>query len=73
MEKKKRYEYFTNPATVVSLLVFIFWIWVTWWNLNARMNRLEEFKSEVNIVEIQKDLSEIKANVAWIMNDMKSK
>lgn len=73
MEKKKRYEYFTSPATVISLLVFIFWIWVTWGSLNARINRLEEFKSDVNIVEIQKDLSEIKANVAWIMNDMKSK
>ena len=73
MEKKKRYEYFTNPATVISLLVFIFWIGVTWGSLNARINRLEEFKSDVNIVEIQKDLSEIKANVAWIMNDLQSK
>lgn len=70
---KKRYNHLTNPWVLISLLVAIFGIWVTRGSLNARINRLEEFKSEVNIVEIQKDLSEIKANVSRIMNDLQSK
>ena len=43
--------------------------------MNSRVNKLEEFQATVNIVEIQKDISEIKTNVAWltkIMSDIQN-
>lgn len=63
---QKRRQYLANPATLVSLVVAIFWFWIVWWTLNSRVNQLEEFKAEVNIVELQRDIQDIKTNVAWL-------
>lgn len=72
-QMQKRLEYIKNPATIITLLVFIFSLWVSWTNLNNRIKNLEEFRSDVNIVEIQKDIQEIKVNISRIMNDLQSK
>lgn len=64
--EKKRYQYITAPATVVAAFVALAWLVVSWTTLNNRVQNLEDFKSEVNIVEIQKDLQEIKVNISWI-------
>lgn len=66
MDKKKRYEYIFSPATVVSLLVAIFWFWVTRWTLNYRINRLEDFQKEVNLVEIQSTLAAMQKDIERI-------
>ena len=64
--EKKRYQYITAPATVIAAFVWLAWVIVSWTTLNNRVQNLEDFKSEVNIVEIQKDLQEIKVNISWI-------
>lgn len=63
---QKRKEYITNPATVITLIVFVFWIWVSWSTLNGRVNKLEEFRDSVNMVEIQSTLSSIQKDIEWI-------
>ncbi len=73
IQMQKRLEYIKNPATIITLLAFIFSLWVSWTNLNNRVKNLEEFRSDVNIVEIQKDIQEIKVNISRIMNDLQSK
>ena len=70
MDKKKRYEYIFSPATVVSLLVAIFWFWVTRWTLNYRISRLEDFQKEVNLVEIQSTLAQIQVDLQWVKNTL---
>lgn len=72
-QMQKRLEYIKNPATIITLLVFVFWLWVSWTNLNNRVKNLEDFRTDVNIVEIQKDIQEIKVNISRIMNDLQSK
>ena len=61
------YEYITNPWTLVSFVVFVFWLWATWSNLNWRIKELEKkteeidwIKIETKLAEIQKDLQRIK-------------
>lgn len=61
------YEYITNPWTLVSFVVFVFWLWATWSNLNWRLKELEKkteeidwIKIETKLAEIQKDLQRIK-------------
>lgn len=67
---QKRKEYITNPATIVTIVVFIFWLWVSWSTLNGRINKLEEFRDGINMVEIQATLSQIQTDIQWIKNSL---
>lgn len=68
--QKKRYQYITAPATVVAAFVWLIWMIISRTTLNNRVQNLEDFKSEVNIIEIQKDLQEIKVNISWIQKTL---
>ena len=63
---QKRKEYITNPATIVTIVVFVFGLWISWATLNNRVNRLEEFQQSINMVEIQSTLSSIQKDIEWI-------
>lgn len=63
---QKRKEYITNPATIVTIIVFVFGLWISWATLNNRVNRLEEFQQTINMVEIQSTLSSIQKDIEWI-------
>ena len=63
---QKRKEYITNPATIVTIVVFVFGLWISWATLNNRVNRLEEFQQTINMVEIQSTLSSIQKDIEWI-------
>ena len=74
--QKKRYQHLTNPGVIISLLVAIFWIWITRWTLNYRVNIIEDRKAEIDVVktqyyDIQTKLAEIQTNLSWIMANMK--
>lgn len=64
--QKKRYQYITAPATMIAAITAIIWVVVSRTTLNNRVQHLEEFKAEVNIVELQRDIQDIKTNVAWL-------
>ena len=64
--QKKRWQYITAPATVIAAFTAFAWLIVSWTTMNNRVHALEEFKSEVNIVELQRDIQDIKTNVAWL-------
>ena len=64
--QKKRYQYITTPATIVAAFAGLIWVIISWTTMNFRVQALEEFKSEVNIVELQRDIQDIKTNVAWL-------
>ncbi len=63
---QKRKEYITNPATIVTIVVFVFGLWISWATLNNRVNRLEEFQQSINMIEIQSTLSSIQKDIEWI-------
>lgn len=69
----KRRQHLTNPWVIISLLVALFWVWVTWGVLNYRVNKLEDFQKEVNLVEIQKTLSQIQTDLERIKINLNSK
>lgn len=66
LQMNKWLEYIKNPATVITLIVFIFWLWWVRATLNFRLNRLEEFQQSINMVEIQSTLSSIQKDIEWI-------
>ena len=70
--KKLKYmvERLKQPATIWKLVLFVFWLGVTWSSLNYRIQRLEEFKSTVDIMEIQTTLKEISTDLSWIKSEL---
>ena len=63
-------ERLKQPATIWKLVLFVFWLGVTWSSLNYRVQRLEEFKSTVDIMEIQTTLKEISVDLNRIKSEI---
>lgn len=74
MKKKKMdslYNYITDPWTLVSFVVFVFWLWATWSNLNGRIKTLEKKVEELDAAKIEAKLAEILTDLAWIKEELK--
>ena len=68
-----RLERLKKPTTIWSILVFAFTLGGLYATFNSRINALEEFKQEVNVVELQKNIVSIQKDVEWIKINMPSK
>ena len=73
MKKKKMdslYNYITDPWTLVSFVVFVFWLWATWSNLNGRIKTLEKKTDEIDITKIEIKLAEIQKDLQRIRDEL---
>lgn len=66
-------ERLKKPTTIWSIIVFIFSIGGMYATFNYRLNDLEEFKKEVNILELQKSIVAIQKDVERIKINMPTK
>ena len=66
IEMEQFYNYITDPWTIVSLLVFIFWLWATWSNLNWRIKECEKRLDRVDELDLDSRLTRMEANLEWI-------
>lgn len=64
-------SYITNPWTIVSFIIFVFWLGVTWSNLNGRVKNLERKTEEIDISKIEAKLAEISTDLQWIKMELK--
>ena len=64
-------EYITSPSSIVSFIIFVFWLWVTRSNLNWRVKQLEKTVAEFDIIGIKTTLKEIQKDIEWIRSEMK--
>lgn len=64
------YNYFTDPWTLVSLVVFIFWLGATWSGLNWRIKNLEKKTEEIDVTKIESKLAEIQTDLQWIKTEL---
>lgn len=64
------YNYITEPWTIVSLVVFVFWLWATWSKLNWKIKKLEEKADKIDATNIEAKLAEIQTDLAWIKNEL---
>lgn len=63
---EKRITYLKTPWTIVTLIIFIFWLWWIRASLNFRINKLEEFQHSVDMVEIQSTLTAMQKDIERI-------
>ena len=66
-----RITYITDPKTIVSFVIFVFWLGATWSNLNWRVKQLEEKVKEFDVVWIKTALKEIQRDIERIRSEMK--
>lgn len=59
-------QYLTNPSTIISFIVFVFWLGATWSNLNGRIKQLEKRTEEIDINKIETKLAEIATDLQWV-------
>jgi hypothetical protein len=64
------YNYITDPWTLVSFVVFVFWLWATRSNLNARIKTLEKKADEIDITKIEIKLAEIQKDLQRIRDEL---
>jgi len=66
-------EYISSPDTIISFVIFVFWLWATWSNLNWRIKQLEKKTEEIDISKIEAKLAEISTDLQWIKMELKTK
>jgi hypothetical protein len=64
------YNYITEPSSIVSFIIFVFWLWVTRSNLNGRIKKVEEKTDRIDSAKIESRLAEIQTDLAWIKNEL---
>lgn len=67
---ENRRIYFTNPANLVSLGVFLFTLWVTWSKLDWKVKDLERRLSKIEEADLDTKLREIKIDLDWIKKEL---
>ena len=67
------YNYVTDPATIVNIVVVVFGLWMTWANLNTKLKELEKRIDKIEDLDLDSRLTEIQTNLKWIMERLKEK
>lgn len=65
------YNYITDPNTIVSLIAFIFWLWVIYSNVIGKLKVLEKRIDKIEDLDLDSRLTEIQTNLKWIMEKLK--
>lgn len=64
------YNYITDPWTLVSFVIFVFWLWATWSSLNNRIKELEKKTDEIDVTKIETKLAEIQTDLQRIKEEL---
>ena len=67
------YNYITDPWTIFSFIIFVFWLGVTWAKLNADLKAIEKRVDKIEDLDLDSRLTEIQTNLKWIMEKLKEK
>ena len=66
----ERRVYLTNPANLVSLVIFIFTLWVTRSKLNGKIEELERRLQKIEEADLDTKRREIKIDLDWIKKEI---
>ena len=67
------YNYLSDPSTIVNIIVIIFWLGMTWANLNSKLREIEKRVDKIEDLDLDSRLTEIQTNLKWIMERLKEK
>lgn len=61
-----RLSYLTNPANIVSFVIFVFWLGVAWSTLSWKIKELEKRLDKLEELDLWNRLTRMEANLDWI-------
>lgn len=64
------FSYLTDPANILSFIIFIFWLWATWSSLNWRLKECEKKLEKIDEADIEARLAEIKTDLQRIKTEL---
>lgn len=62
----ERLVYLTNPANIVSFVIFVFWLGVTWSNLNWRLKECEKRLDKLDELDLDSRLTQMQIDLDWV-------
>lgn len=66
-------DYIFNPQTLVSLIIFVFGVWVAWSTLNWKQKELERRIQKIEDLDLDNRLTRMEANLDWIRATLEKK
>lgn len=63
-------DYITNPSSILSFIVFVFWLGATWSSLNGRLKDCEKRLEKLEEADLGTKLAEILTDIQWIKSEL---
>lgn len=60
------YNYITTPETIVSFIVFIFWLWVLYSSLTWKQKDLERRVTKIEDLDLDSRLTKLQNDMDWV-------
>lgn len=60
------YNYITDPWTLVTFVVFVFWLWATWNKSNWQIKELEKRVERIEELDLDARLTQMQIDLDWI-------
>lgn len=60
------FNYITHPETIVSLIAFIFWLWVAWTTLKGEIKELRVRLEKLEWLDLDSRLTRMQTDIDWI-------
>lgn len=70
------YSYITSPETIVSFVIFVFWLWAIYTNITGKLKELENRLTKLEDLDLDSRLTKMQVDLDWIkttLNELKKK
>ena len=57
------FNYITQPETIISLLVFVFWLWAVYTNITGKLKELEKRVEKIEDLDLDSRLTKMQTDI----------
>lgn len=61
-----RVDYIFNPQTLVSFIIFVFWLGAAWTSLNNRLKECEKRLDKLDELDLDSRLTQMQIDLDWV-------
>ena len=60
------YSYITSPDTIISFVIFVFWLWALYTNVTGKLKELETRLTKLEDLDLDSRLTKMQTDIDWI-------
>lgn len=57
------FNYITQPETIISLIVFVFWLWAVYTNITGKLKELERRVEKIEDLDLDSRLTKMQTDI----------